>query len=213
MTEPLLLDVFSDLVCPLCYIGKRRLERAVAGLERPVRLVWHAFELDPEARSGGERSAAGALTVRGVDAAAARRMLDEIVVQAVEEGLAYDVERLRSANTFDAHRLCAFALTQGRQNQVVERLMRAHFSEGRAIDDHRTLLALGEEAGLDPTACADLLGGDAHAEEVRADEALAARLGIRGVPFVVAGRRYALSGAQPPEVLLDLFARAAGEAA
>jgi predicted DsbA family dithiol-disulfide isomerase len=210
------IDVWSDVVCPWCFVGKRRLEAALATLPFADRVDvrWHAFELDPAAPTSyaGQGSHAERLARKyrtTVDAA--QQMIDRMICVGVDDGIAFDFARAQPANTFDAHRLLAFAARVGRQDALAERLFRATFSEGAPIADRETLVRLAGEAGLDEEQARAALFGAGFSDEVRADEARAAAIGIRGVPFFVVGGRYALSGAQPPAVLADAIARAWSE--
>ena len=209
------VEIWSDVVCPWCYIGKRRFEAALARFPHAdeVTVHWRSFQLDPSAppeREGG--LAAWLSTKLGITAEQARAMDDQISTVAAGEGLDYHLEVARPGNTFDAHRLIHLAGTQGRQGAMKERLMAAYFSEGRPIGDRQTLTALAVEVGLDPDAVREALNGDAFAGAVHEDEARARSLGFGGVPtFVVAGR-YGVSGAQEPDLLLDLLQRAWDEA-
>jgi predicted DsbA family dithiol-disulfide isomerase len=204
--EPFPVDIWSDVVCPWCYIGKRRFEAALARFDHrdQVEVTWHAFELDPEAPRRPEGTLAESLAAKyGTsleDAEASHRNLTEM---AAGEGLEYHFDRAQRGNTFDAHRLIRMALDQGHQDAMKERLMRAYFTEGEAIADRDTLARLAAEVGIGEEAARAALAGGRYSSEVRGDEHTAARLGIRGVPFFVLDRRYGVSGAQPAEVLLE----------
>jgi predicted DsbA family dithiol-disulfide isomerase len=198
------VDIWSDIVCPWCYVGKRRFEAALAGFEHrdDVEVTWHSFELDPSAvasPAGGHAAHLAAKYGRTVEQA--QQMLDDMTSTAAKDGLEYHFELAHGANTFDAHRLLHLAQARGRQDELKERLMRATFTEGRPIHDHATLAELAGEVGLDPAEAATVLAGSEFADEVRADERLAARLGITGVPFFVIDEKFGLSGAQPAEVI------------
>lgn len=200
------VDVWSDIACPWCYVGKRRLEAALAGFEHrgEVELVWRAFELDPSAPR--ERSEAGPHARRlaskyRISEAEAHVRIDRLVGVAAADGLELRFDRIRPGNTFDAHRVIHLAEVHGRQDAVKERMLRGYFTEGRAIGDPAEVRALAIDAGLDAVEVDDVLAGDRYATEVRDDEALARQLGIRGVPFFVLDRRLGVSGAQPAEVL------------
>jgi predicted DsbA family dithiol-disulfide isomerase len=205
------VDIWSDVVCPWCYIGKRRLESALARFPQreEVTVRWHAFELDPEAPAEATGTAAERLAEKyGTSLEQAQEIQAQMTALAAQEGLDFHFERARAANTFDAHRLLQLAGDRGVQTAAKERLMRAYFSEGERVGDRETLVRLGAEAGLDPEEARGMLASDAYGQAVRADEALAARLGIRGVPFFVLGRRFGVSGAQPADVLLEALEKA-----
>jgi predicted DsbA family dithiol-disulfide isomerase len=212
---PLTVDIWSDVVCPWCYIGKRRFEAALARFEHrdEVEVTWHSFELDPSAPAVPEGTTAERLAAKygmTVDEAAQRQ--EEVAQLAAQDGLTYDLSGARGGNTFDAHRLIHLGATQGLGDQVTERLMSAYFSEREAIGDTETLGRLAVEAGLPQDEVRELLAGDRFAQEVRVDEDTAARLGIRGVPYFVLGRRYGLSGAQPADIILQALQQAWDEA-
>jgi predicted DsbA family dithiol-disulfide isomerase len=213
------IDVWSDVVCPWCYVGKRRLESALALFEHrdSVDVRWHSFELDPSAplvhdNPGGQAER----LARKYDTTvpAAQEMLDRMTRTAADDGIEMHFEKIRGGNTFDAHRLLHFAAQHGKQDVLKERLFRAIFTEGEPIAYRETLVKLAGEVGLDPDAVRTMLLGDAYADAVRADEKQAAALGIRGVPFFMLDGKYGLSGAQPADVLVAALERAwqAGQA-
>lgn len=208
------IDVWADVVCPFCYIGKRRLELAIAESAHPAEVVvtYHAFELDPKTPVGSGTPVLEWLAQRyGTDLAGAREMAERPAVMGRPDGLEIDVDRQVRANSFDAHRLIALGLAQGGhalQAAVLERFFSGHFTEGKAIDDIETLQRLGAEAGLDGRRVSAVLAGDEYAEQVRADEAAAQDIGITGVPFFMANRKVALSGAHSIEVLGQLIVAA-----
>jgi predicted DsbA family dithiol-disulfide isomerase len=211
----LTVDIWSDVVCPWCYIGKRRFEAALAQFEHreDVSVTWHSFELDPTAPPVAEGDPAERLSAKyGMSVDEARQRQDEITALAAQDGLTYDLAGARGGNTLDAHRLIHLGAEQGLADPVMERLMSAYFGEREAIGDPATLERLATEAGLPADEVAALLEGDRYADAVRADEDTATRLGIRGVPFFVLGRRYGLSGAQPAEVILQALQQAWDEA-
>jgi predicted DsbA family dithiol-disulfide isomerase len=203
---PLTVDIWSDVVCPWCYIGKRRFEAALSQFEHrdEVDVTWHSFELDPTAPPVQPGRTAERLAEKyGTTVQEAEQRQAEITALAAQEGLAYDLAESRSGNSFDAHRLTHLGGQHGLGNQVMERLMTAYFSEREPIGDRETLERLAVEAGLPADEVSALLAGDRLADAVRADEEAAVRLGIQGVPFFVLGRRYGLSGAQPADIMLQ----------
>ena len=210
------VEICSDVVCPWCYIGKRRFEQALAGFAHrdEVEVVWRAFELDstaPSERTGGY--AENLAAKYGFPLARAQEMIDTMTATAAQDGLDFRFDTARPGNTFDAHRLLHLAGERGVQDAVKERLFRATFTEGEAISDHETLVRLVAEAGLDADEARRVLADGTYAEEVRADEAQAAQLRITGVPFFVVDQRYGVSGAQPAEVLRQVLDRAWAETA
>jgi predicted DsbA family dithiol-disulfide isomerase len=208
---PLTVDVWSDVVCPWCYLGKRRLEAALAAFDDPegVEVTWHAFELDPDAPPVHEGRPAERLAEKyGSSLEQAEAMNAQMTELAAREGLEYHLDTARGGNSFDAHRLIRLAAEHGRQGEAEERMFRAYFTEGEAIGAPETLVRLGTVLGLDAEEVRETLGSDRFAADVREDEAVAARLGIRGVPFFVLDRRYGVSGAQPAEVLVQALEHA-----
>lgn len=207
------VDVTSDVICPWCYIGKRRLERAVRDLggRHEVRVRWHPFQLNPTMQEGGMdrkdyRTAKFGSWERS-------QALDAQVAAAGEaERIAFAFDQIgRTPNTLDAHRLIALAGEQGVQDAVVEAFFRGYFTEGRDIGDRRTLLELAAGAGLDKRRSESLLDGGEGLESLRAAEEQARRLGVQGVPFFVVNGEVALSGAQGPQAFLDAFDRASAD--
>ena len=201
------VEIWSDVVCPWCYIGKRRFERALDGFPHrdEVEIVWRSFELDrhaPVERTGSYAEMLGRKYGMGQDRA--MKTLQHMTDVAAEEGLDFDFGGVRPGNTFDAHRLLHFAAERGRQGELKERFLRAYFTDGVAVGDPETLVALAVEVGLDEVEVRAVAEGDAFADHVRADEAAAEELDITGVPFFVIDRKFAVSGAQDAEV----FARA-----
>lgn len=208
---PLTVEVWSDVVCPWCYIGKRRFEAALETFEQrdDVTVIWRSFELDPQAPDAPEGTATERLAAKyGMSLERARTLHAEMTDRAAREGLEFHFELARGGNTFDAHRLIHLAATYGHQAAAEERLMRAYFTEGEPISDPETLIRLVGEVGVDADEARDVLASDRFASDVREDELLAARLGIQGVPFFVLDRRYGVSGAQPPEVLVQALEQA-----
>jgi predicted DsbA family dithiol-disulfide isomerase len=209
--ETLDIDIWSDIACPWCYVGKRRLETALGQFEARdrVRLTWHAFELDPAAPARVDKSisypARLARKYRTTEAKA-KLMIVRMTEMAEADGLRFDFDNIQPGNTFDAHRLLHLALHRGKQDELKERLLRGYLCEGQAIGDRETLVRLASEPGLDPEEVTDVLASDTYREQVRADEANAYRIGVSGVPFFVIGR-YAISGAQPSEAFLRILER------
>jgi predicted DsbA family dithiol-disulfide isomerase len=208
------IEIWSDVVCPWCYIGKRQFERAVASFSHPdeITVTYRSFELDPGAPA--ERSGTHAEHLAGkygMTITQAEQAGQQMTQRAAADGLEFRFDLIRGGNTFDAHRLLHLAKDHGLQPEMKERLMRATFTEGLPIADRPTLARLAAEVGLPAAQVQTVLDGDNYADAVRADEQQAARYGITGVPFFVADGKYAVSGAQPPEVLLQLLQRAYDE--
>ncbi|MFC4640491.1 DsbA family oxidoreductase [Deinococcus hohokamensis] len=203
--DRLRVDIWSDIACPWCYIGKRRFEAALQNFAhaREVEVVWHSFELDPSAPERSPHSMAEMLARKyGRSAADAQGMMDHVTRVAQEDGLDYQFGRTQLANTFLAHQLIHLAAEHGQQDALKERLLHAYFTEGAHVGDLETLVRLAQEVGLDPVEARAALQNGTHAQAVRQDEAQAQALGISGVPFFVLGGKYGVSGAQDSSVLL-----------
>jgi predicted DsbA family dithiol-disulfide isomerase len=212
------VQIWSDIACPWCYVGKRRLEGALASFDHrdAVEIRWRAFELDPAAprtRPDGESQAQRLASKYRMSVAQAEQRMRELSELAAKDGLDLRFDRVRSGNTFDAHRLVALARTHGIEGAAKERLLRAYFTEGLAIGDAAVLTRLGADIGIDPSSVAEVLASGAFADEVRADERLASEMGISGVPFFVFDERFAVSGAQPSAVFASTLAQAFRESA
>lgn len=214
MTEKVRIDVWSDIACPWCFIGKRHLERALVEAEVEVEVVWHAYELNPRvSREVSHRTYAERIARKyRCSMEDAQAMIDRMVSAGAEAGLDLRFDMVVPTNTFDGHRLVAWARMQGRQGAMKERLLKAYMTEGANLGDHAVLAQLASEVGLNQEATAELLAGDTFSQEVRSDEDSALQLGISGVPFFVVGGRIPLSGAQPPEVIADAIRTAADTA-
>ena len=204
------VEIWSDIACPWCYVGKRRFEAALAAFEHrdDVRVTWRSFELDPGAppERAGDR-AEHLASKYGSSVEQAHAMQDQMTATAAGEGLDFHFETARGGNTFDAHRLVHLAALDGRQDAMKERLMRGYLSEGELMSDHAALRRLAADVGLDADEVRDTLAADRFAAEVREDERTAAALGVSAVPCFVIGRRLGAPGAQPPEILLAFLRR------
>ncbi len=214
---PFPIDVVSDVVCPWCYIGKRRLEAALATLAarepelRPV-VRWHPFQLNPDLPPEGV-DRASYLEAKFGGRARAGEIYARVKAAGASVGLALDFDRIeRQPNTLDAHRLVAWAQEQGDADAIVEALFAAYFLQGRPVGDRDELAAIAGEAGLDRDAAAAFLASGVLAAEVADGDARARALGIGGVPFFVFGGRVAVSGAHEPATLLQAIAQARGDA-
>jgi predicted DsbA family dithiol-disulfide isomerase len=202
------VEIWSDIACPWCYVGKRRFEAALAQFEHSdeVSVTWRAFELDPQAPREREGDRAQRLADKyGMSleqAQAAERQLTEV---AAGESLDFRFDLARSGNTFDGHRIVHLAERHGLQDAMKERLLLAYFTEGELIGDPETLMRLAAEVGLPEAEIRETLAGDDLADEVRDDEVTAQRLGISAVPTFVVDRALGASGAQPADQLLDLL--------
>lgn len=209
------VEIWSDIVCPWCYIGKRRFERAVAEFEGrdEVEVVWRSFELQPDAPALQTGSAVEALAEKyGVSVEQIVSSQARTTAVAAAEGIEYHLDTVRRGNTFDAHRLLHLAAEHGKQDELKERLFRAYFTESLPVGDRDVLRRAAADVGIPADEVDAVLTSDRYADAVRHDEATAARLGCTGVPFFVVDRSVAVAGAQDPTVLLELL-RSAGDAA
>lgn len=202
------IEIWSDLVCPFCYIGKRKLENAleVFSAREHVEIVWRSFQLDPGMEYISGQSVHEYLGKRkGGTTADGKRMNNQMAAMAKEVGLEFDFDNAIITNTFHAHRLLHLAKEKGLQTSMKERLFKAYYTEGKNIGDFGTLTQLAAEIGLNPTEVAQVLQTASFAAEVRADQYDAQQLGANGVPFLVFNNKYAVSGAQPTEVFARLL--------
>lgn len=209
------VEIWSDIVCPFCYIGKRRLEKAMASFPHAdaLEITWRSFELDPEANPvPGENQYRRLATKYGKTEEWARQMSATMTQTAAEEGLAFDFDHAVPANTFRAHRLVHLAARHGMQDAAKERLFKAYLEQGLDINDVPTLSRLAQELGLPADRTAQVLASDEFAQEVRHDEYQARQIGVRGVPYFVFDDKYAVSGAQPAELFAEVLARVWEEA-
>ena len=212
--QKLRVDVWSDIACPWCYVGKRRLEAALALFPHAdaVEIHWRAFELDPSAPRVQDESkgpyAARLAKKYGTSVAQAEGMIANMTATAAADGLEFRFDRVRVGNTFDAHRVLHLAGERGVQDAVKERFLRAYMTEGEPLGEPEVLVRLAAEAGLDEDEVRAVLASDTYAREVRTDEDEARALGISGVPFFAIAGRYGVSGAQTAEVLADVLGRA-----
>ncbi|MEU8761681.1 DsbA family oxidoreductase [Streptomyces sp. NPDC048659] len=198
------VEIWSDIACPWCYIGKARFEKGLAAFAHrdDVEVVHRSFELDPNSAKGDTAPVLEMLAAKyGRTLDEARAMEAHVASNAHDEGLGYRTEGRDHGNTFDIHRLLHLAKERGRQNELLDLAYRANFAEERSVFEPATLVALGVEAGLDEAEVRAVLADDsAYADAVRADEREAAELGANGVPFFVLDRKYGVSGGQPAEV-------------
>jgi predicted DsbA family dithiol-disulfide isomerase len=203
------VEVWSDVVCPWCYVGKRRLESALELFDHrdEVGVVWRSFELDPAAPRQRDGSAAEHLGRKyGMSGDQVAASWARLTALAEAEGLEFHLDRARGGSTFDAHRLIHLGAEHGLQDEVKERFLRGYFTESLPIGEPDVLDPLAVEAGLPPAAVTEVLATDRFADAVREDERRARLLGIAGVPFFAIADRYGVSGAQSAELLLEALA-------
>jgi predicted DsbA family dithiol-disulfide isomerase len=209
------VEIWSDVVCPWCYLGKRRFEQALASFEHrdKVQVTYRSFQLDPGAPPGVTTPTVEMLAEKyRMSAAEAEQAQRQMEQRAAADGLTFRMSGLRSGNTRDAHRLLQLAKAAGRQDELMERLQRAYFTEQDSIFDHDSLTRLAVEAGLDRDDVAKVLASDQYADHVDTDQAMARALGATGVPLFVIDRRYGISGAQPAPTITNVLERAWAEA-
>jgi predicted DsbA family dithiol-disulfide isomerase len=205
----MIIDIVSDVICPWCFIGKRRLEKALAlAPQSDLQIAWRPFQLNPDMPVEG-MARADYLRAKFGDQGGGPRY-DQVRAAGAEENIAFAFERMtRTPNTLLAHRLIRWAEAHGAQDATVERLFRAYFLEGEDVGDLATLIRLAGDAGLEPDAAAAYLASDENAEQIRREDAFARQAGINGVPCFIIDRKFAISGAQPPEAFLEVFQVAA----
>lgn len=197
------VDIWSDVRCPFCYIGKRKFEKALQDFPQKdnIEIVWHSFELDPYLKTDTELSVYDHLAEnKGISRDQAKQMVAYSSEIAREAGLKFNQERSIVANSFNAHRLIQFAKTKGLGDKAEEELFKAYFEDGKNIDDKAALTQIGVSIGLDNKELDGVLSSNIFGKEVRKDESSAQEIGIHGVPFFVFDQKYAVSGAQSPEV-------------
>jgi predicted DsbA family dithiol-disulfide isomerase len=210
----MLVEVWSDVMCPFCYIGKRKFETALAtsGKSQKIQLVWKSFQLDPGIQASDNKDYMGFLQKKkGFSAEQTKGMLEHVTGMAGAEGLDFHFENAVVANSYDAHRLSHLAKHHGVQDAVEESLFKAHFTEGKDISNKETLIAIGASAGMNAAEIETMLNTGAFTEEVARDIDEANQIGVSGVPFFVLNRKYAISGAQDTEVFRKTIDKAYSE--
>ncbi len=204
------VEIWSDVVCPFCYIGKRRFEQALEKFPQKdqIEVVWKSFQLDPEASNEGTNYLVNLSERKGWSMTETREITENVRQMAADAGLEYHFEKAISANSFDAHRFAHLAKSHDKQDAAEEALFKAHFTDGKNIADHALLTELGESIGLDSTEVITMLSNAAFTSEVQKDIEEARQLRVSGVPFFVFDRKYAISGAQALEVFLQTLQKA-----
>lgn len=208
------IEIWSDIACPWCFIGKRRFETALDGFAHrdDVEVEWRSYQLDPSLPDHYAGTETEYLSqAKGLPADQVRQMFDHVTAQAADEGLDYDFDSIVVANSFTAHRFLHLAKTRGVMSQAKEELLSGHFEKGRNIGDVDYLAEVDQSVGIDADETRRILATDEYTAEVKADFAEAQALGANGVPFFVIDRKYGISGAQPPEVFSQALATAWGE--
>lgn len=214
MKNKMKIEIWSDIMCPFCYIGKRNLETALKQFEHKdhLEIEWKSFQLDPSIPEGVTETNQEYLEKRkGMPAAQVKGMLDNVTQSAKQVGLEYHLDKSIVVNTLNAHKLIQFAKTKGLGDQAEERLFRAFFTEAKNIGNLDTLIELGQEIGLGAAELKPIFSDDNYTDLVRKDLLEAQQIGVQGVPFFVLDRKYAVSGAQPAETFLQSIERAYAE--
>ncbi|MFV0604228.1 MAG: DsbA family protein [Niabella sp.] len=208
------VEIWSDVMCPFCYIGKRKFEAAMKQFEdnNHIELIWHSFQLSPDMETQPDKSIHEYLAEhKGMPFEQAKQMNEQVSQMAKQVGLTYNLDKSVVANSFNAHRFTHFAKANGKQNEAEEVLFRSYFTDGKNIDDYPTLIQLGAEIGLDSVALKTALENGSFAEGVNADIFEAQNIGVRGVPFFVFNRKYAVSGAQETSAFLETLQKSYAE--
>ena len=208
------VEIWSDVICPFCYIGKRKFERALAQLPNrdQIDVIWRSFQLAPDTQTDPTRNAVQNLAEKkGWTLEVTRQAIADISNRAKQVGLTFDYDRTVVANTFDAHRLAHYAAIQGKGDAMHERLFQAYFSDGHNIADHGRLATLAVATGLPADEVNEVLRSGQFAADVQRDLDQAARFGINAVPFFVFNRKYAVSGAQDSAIFLQALSQSLAE--
>lgn len=205
-TPRMTIEIWSDVMCPFCYIGKRKFETALSQFKHRsnIDIVWKSFQLAPDLKTNPNKTIHQFLAEhKGMSLEQAKGMNDQMAQVAKQVGLQYDFDKAIPANSFNAHRFSHLAKQHSLQNDAEERLFKAYFTEGKNIDDISTLVQLGQEIGLDAAETKTVLESDQYTNDVHQDIYEAQQVGVRGVPFFVLDRKYAISGAQDSETFLQ----------
>lgn len=212
--EKIKIDIWSDIVCPFCYIGKRKLEQALEQFPQRelVEIEWHSFQLDPELKVEKKVDIFTYLAERkGISKSQSEAMHSQVVQMAKENGLDYRFDKTVVANSFDAHRLIQYAKKYQLSDQAEELIFNSYFTQGKDIGDLETLVSIGKDLGLSESELRQVMTGQVYSEDVKKDIELSRQLGIRGVPFFVFQMKYGISGAQPTNVFLKALQQAVDE--
>lgn len=200
------VEIWSDIACPFCYIGKRKFEQALEEFDEDVDVTFKSFQLDPNAPKESKESMESVLAKKyNMPEAKAKEMNSQVTAQAEEVGLHYKLDQVRVVNTLDAHRLSHLAKEQGKMGDIMEKLLDAHFVQGRYVGDRNTLVEIAASVGLSKEEVNAVLDSDRYKDTVEQEQAEGAQIGVQGVPFFVFNRKYAVSGAQPKEAFLQVL--------
>lgn len=208
------VDIWSDVMCPFCYIGKRKFESALAQFPngKDIEIEWHSFQLDPDITAQPGKDVYAYLAERkGMTVEQSKQMHKQVVQMAAGEGLQYNFDKAVIANSFDAHRISHLAKKHGKGDAMEEQLFHGYFTEGKDIANHDVLIEMAKNIGIPEQEVIDVLNSKQYADAVEADIVRASQIGVRGVPFFVLDNKYAISGAQPSETFLQALAQAWSE--
>jgi predicted DsbA family dithiol-disulfide isomerase len=208
------VEIWSDVMCPFCYIGKRKFEAALKQFpeSEKVEIVWKSFQLQPDMKTDpGKNTIEHLAESKGWSLSYAKQAVSQVVSMAQQVGLKYDFDKAVVANSFDAHRLSHYATLQGKGDAMEEQLFKAYFTDGKNTADHSVLTQLAVEIGLNEATVKEILASNQFADDVRKDIYEASQIGVNGVPFFVFNRKYAVSGAQDSKVFLETVQKAYGE--
>lgn len=214
MKNTMKIEIWSDIMCPFCYIGKRKFEAALTSFadKAHLEIIWKSYQLSPDLKTNPDISIHQFLAQhKGMSVQEATEMNQRVAAMAKNEGLVYNNDKMVVANSFNAHRFAHFAKEYGKQSEAEELLFRSYFTDGKNMDDFETLIELGKELSLDTDALKTALENGSYADEVKRDIDEAGQIGVRGVPFFVFNRKYAVSGAQDVEVFKQTLQKSFGE--
>jgi len=212
--EKMKVEIWSDVMCPFCYIGKRRFEKALNQLpeKENIEVIWKSFQLNPELKTDPSKNINQYLSeVKGMSLERAEQMSKQVSEMAAAEGLHFELNKAIIANSMNAHRFLHFALSKNKQDEAEEELFKAYFTEGKNTDDSDILINLGKNIGLEESELKEVLESDRFTDDVRSDIYESQQLGVRGVPFFVFDRKYAVSGAQETAVFLQNLNKSVAE--
>lgn len=210
MEKKMKVEIWSDIMCPFCYIGKRKFEAALVLFPQrdSIEVVWHSFQLDPSITYQPEKDAYTYVAeLKGQTREWSVKVHESVILTAKSVGLEYNFDKVKITNSFDAHRVIQLAKKYNLTDKIEERFFKAYFTEGALMSDHGTLVRLATEVGIDKQEVQNVLATNLYAEEVRKDGTEAQQIGANGVPFFVMDRKYAVSGAQDPNVFLETLTK------
>lgn len=208
------IEIWSDYACPYCYIGKRKLEKALESFSETVNIdvIFKSFELDPNAEKKTTSTTQERVMKKyGMSTLQTKEMIDSVTEQAKDVGLEFHYDTVRYTNTFDAHRITKYGESKGKGREITEKLFHAYFNENKQMSDFKVLTDIADEIGLDILEVQEMLSNNQFATNVRMDEAEAQRMGIHAVPYIVINEKYAVSGAQSPEVFIEIIKKVLNE--